>query len=94
MTKSVFDFIILVQNFGGLPQKIKGEEHMARFQTTLSGRRLQRQISPKRIKIFKIGRDFSRARQKIAVNFGWSTIHKSDPLKLIISKDRISVFRG
>jgi len=48
-------FIMPIQNFGELPQKnseAKNMQNLAQFRTT---KKVQRRISSKRIKIFKIG---------------------------------------
>jgi len=48
------NFIMPVQNFGGHPKKIRGEKH-AKFGPISDDFEVRRQISPKRMKIFKIG---------------------------------------
>jgi len=49
------NFIMPVQNFGGLSQKnFRGEKH-AKFSPISDDFEVQRRISPKRMKIFKIG---------------------------------------
>jgi len=49
------NFIMPVQNFRGhIPKKFRGEKH-AKFGPILDDFEVQRQISPKRMKIFKIG---------------------------------------
>ena len=51
-------FIMPVQNFGGAPQKnFRGEKH-AKFGPILDDFEARRRISPKRMKIFKIGQIF------------------------------------
>jgi len=49
------NFIMPVQNFGGIPQKnFRGQKH-AKFSPILDEFEVQWQISPKWMKIFKIG---------------------------------------
>jgi len=49
------NFIMLVQNFGGAPQKnFRGQKH-AKLSPILDAFEVWRWISPKRMKIFKIG---------------------------------------
>jgi len=49
------NFRMPVQNFGGAPQKIFGGEKHAKFGPISDDFEVRRQISPKRMKIFKIG---------------------------------------
>jgi len=49
------NFIMPVQNFGGTPQKnFRGQKH-AKFNSILDEFEVWRRISPKWLKIFKIG---------------------------------------
>ena len=52
------NFIMRVQNFGGPPQKnFRGQKH-AKFDTISDDFEVWQRISPKRMKIFKIGQIF------------------------------------
>jgi len=49
------NFIMPIQNFGGAPEKnFRGEKH-AKFNPISDDFEVRRQISPKRMKIFRIG---------------------------------------
>jgi len=48
-------FIMPVQNFGGTPQKNFGGQKHAKFGPILDDFEVRQRISPKQIKIFKIG---------------------------------------
>jgi len=49
------NFIMPVQNLGGLPQKNFGGKKHAKFGPISDNFKVRRRISPKRMKIFKIG---------------------------------------
>jgi len=49
------DFIMPVQNFGSPPQKILGPKKHAKFGSISDDFEVRQRISPKRMKVFKIG---------------------------------------
>jgi len=55
MVSTRLNFTMPVQNFGGAPQKNFGGEKHARFGPISDDFEVRRRISPKRMKIFKIG---------------------------------------
>jgi len=55
MVSSRLNFIMPIQNWGGLPEKnSRGQKH-AKFSSILNDFEVRRRISPKWMKIFKIG---------------------------------------
>jgi len=98
------NFIMPVQNFGGgTPQKNFGGEKHAKFCPISDDFEVRRRISPKRMKIFKIGflffyRDSSCVRRHKSGEVWSSDLRdldvKSYPPKAHFSEDHISAPRG
>jgi len=97
------NFIMLVQNFGGTPQKnFRGQKH-AKFGPISDDFEVRRRISPKRMKIFKIGfysvyRDSSCVRRIKYGEVWFSDLGDLDvesyPPKVHFWEDHISAPRG
>ena len=106
MVSTRLNFIMLVQNFGGAPQKnFRGEKH-AKFSPISDDFEVRRRISPKRMNVFKFGflfrlprfRDSSCVRRNKSGKVWSSDLGdldvKSYPTKAHFSEEHISAHRG